>query len=46
MDDQVLAPDFKEELAKVEKVARPLVRCLNVMIPLPVDADNDDDDDE
>jgi len=45
MDVQVLAPDFKEELAKVAKVAQPFNRCLNDMITLPV-ADDDSNDDE
>lgn len=46
VDDQVLAPDFKEELAKVAKVVQPFVRCLNNMITLPIDQDDSDDDDE
>ncbi|KZP20320.1 hypothetical protein FIBSPDRAFT_696207, partial [Athelia psychrophila] len=43
-DEQVAAADFKQELARVAKVAQPFVRRLNDMISLPVgDAEDEED---
>ncbi|CDO77445.1 hypothetical protein BN946_scf184857.g52 [Trametes cinnabarina] len=44
-DTQVLSSTFKEELANVARVMRPLVHCLNDMMTIP-DADSSDDDED
>ncbi|KAH9947777.1 hypothetical protein B0H21DRAFT_310324 [Amylocystis lapponica] len=44
-DGEVLAPDFKENLCKMVKIAQPFVHCLNDMMTLQ-DAGGSDDEDE
>ncbi|EPQ50811.1 hypothetical protein GLOTRDRAFT_49759 [Gloeophyllum trabeum ATCC 11539] len=41
-DEVVLEPGFREELARVVRVARPFVHCLNDMMTIPPDDDDDD----
>ncbi|OJT04034.1 hypothetical protein TRAPUB_5270 [Trametes pubescens] len=44
-DTQVLAPDFKDELARVVQIVRPFVHCLNDLMTIP-DADSSGSEDE
>ncbi|KAI0634383.1 hypothetical protein C8Q77DRAFT_1111531 [Trametes polyzona] len=44
-DEQVLSPDFKEELARVVGVVRPFVHCLNDLMTIQ-DAGSSDSEDE
>lgn len=44
-DEQVVDPDFKNELKRVAAVLRPFIHCLNDMMTLPPDDDDSDDDD-
>jgi len=41
LDSEVLAPDFRDNLAAIAKVMRPLVHCLNDLMTLPP---NDEDE--
>jgi len=45
-DEQVLALNFKGELAKVAKVVQPFVHCLNDMITLTARDDDCDEEDD
>ncbi|EIW51975.1 uncharacterized protein TRAVEDRAFT_136292 [Trametes versicolor FP-101664 SS1] len=56
-DQQVLAPDFKKELARIVQIVRPFVHCLNDLMTIqdadssgsedePEDGEEDQDDDD
>ncbi|KAH9846643.1 hypothetical protein C2E23DRAFT_948867 [Lenzites betulinus] len=45
-DKQVLSPDFKDELARVALVMRPLVHCLNDLMTIQNADDSESEDDE
>ncbi|KAI0089449.1 hypothetical protein BDY19DRAFT_1047882 [Irpex rosettiformis] len=44
-DEEVLDPDFKEELGRIATVMRPFVHCINDLMTIQ-DAGSDDDDDD
>ncbi|KII85602.1 hypothetical protein PLICRDRAFT_668628 [Plicaturopsis crispa FD-325 SS-3] len=43
-DQQVTSPEFRQELARVARVARPFVHCINDMKTLPPGGSSDDDE--
>ncbi|KAL4244933.1 Conserved hypothetical protein CHP02453 [Abortiporus biennis] len=45
-DKQVLSPDFKTELAKVAKIMRPFVHCINDMMTIQDATGDSEDEDE
>ncbi|KAI0342469.1 hypothetical protein BDW22DRAFT_1357821 [Trametopsis cervina] len=46
-DEQVLQPNFKEQVGEIVRVMRPFVHCINDLMTIPnLDADSDNDDDD